>query len=90
MTELARVLNTQPSFSLWRSTAGWILLILGVAGLLLPFLPGVPLLLAGLVTLSTQHRWARNCLGRMKLWIRKLRRPRPKPETSIPIMPRPE
>src|ERR1700722_3364069 len=90
MTELVREWSTQPSFSLWRTTAGWILLILGVAGLMLPFLPGVPLLVAGLVMLSTQHRWARKCLGRMKLWIRKFHRRRPKPENAEPIMRRRE
>jgi len=31
---------------------GWILLLLGVIGLVLPLLPGIPLLIAGLVILS--------------------------------------
>ena len=82
MTEILRVWSTQPSASVWRTAAGWILLILGVAGLMLPFLPGVPLLIAGLVMLSAQYRWARNCLSRMKLWIRKLHRRRPKLENA--------
>jgi hypothetical protein len=90
MTEIVRVSSTQPSASVWRTPAGWTLLILGVAGLVLPFLPGVPLLIAGLVMLSAQHRWARNCLRRMKLWIRKLDRRRPKLENAYPIMQRPE
>jgi uncharacterized membrane protein YbaN (DUF454 family) len=86
MTEFVRVWSTQPSGSLWRTAAGWILLILGVAGLMLPFLPGVPLLFAGLVMLSAQHRWARNCLRSMRRCIRKLRRRQSKPENVHPIM----
>jgi uncharacterized membrane protein YbaN (DUF454 family) len=90
MTEFVRVMNTQPPVSLWRTAAGWTLLILGVAGLMLPFLPGIPLLVAGLVMLSSQHRWARACLERIRLWIRKLHRRRSKPENAHPIMQRPE
>src|ERR1700722_15951779 len=76
MTESVHVWSTQPSGSLWRNVGGWILVVLGVAGLVLPFLPGVPLLLAGLVMLSADYRWARTCLRRLKLWIRKLNRHR--------------
>jgi uncharacterized membrane protein YbaN (DUF454 family) len=90
MTESVGVWSTQPSGSLWRNAGGWILLILGVAGLMLPVLPGTPLLIAGLVMLSADHRWARNCLRRVKLWIRKLHRHRPKPANAHPIMRRPE
>jgi uncharacterized protein len=90
MTESVGVWSTQPSGSLWRNAGGWILLILGVAGLMLPVLPGTPLLIAGLVMLSAHHRWARNCLRRLKLWIRKLHRHRPKPANAQPIMRRPE
>jgi uncharacterized protein len=79
MTESVQVWSTQPSGSLWRSAGGWILLVLGAAGLMLPVLPGVPLLIAGLVMLSADHRWARNCLRRVKLWARKLNRLRSKP-----------
>ncbi|HEY6307087.1 MAG TPA: PGPGW domain-containing protein [Candidatus Angelobacter sp.] len=47
--------------------AGWILVVLGVAGLFLPVLPGVLLLLAGLSILSYEYDWARR-------WSLKLRR----------------
>ena len=67
MTESIQVWSTQPCSSLWRSAGGWILLVLGVAGLMLPILPGIPLLIPGLVMLSAEHRWARNCLRRVKL-----------------------
>jgi uncharacterized membrane protein YbaN (DUF454 family) len=90
MTESVQVWSMQPSGSLWRSAGGWILLVLGAAGLMLPVLPGVPLLIAGLVLLSADHRWARNCLRRVKLWTRKLRRHRSKSANVHPIMPRPE
>jgi len=80
MTESVRVWSTQPPGSLWRTAAGWMLLLLGVAGLMLPILPGVPLLIAGLVMLSTEYTWARKWLRRLKLWIRKLDRHRSKAE----------
>jgi uncharacterized membrane protein YbaN (DUF454 family) len=53
--------------SLWLQIVGWACVVVGVAGLALPILPGLPILLAGLVTLSTQHRWARALL----LWVKK-------------------
>jgi len=48
---------------------GWILLLVGVLGLLLPLLPGIPLLLAGLVILSRQYDWARRTLARVQRWL---------------------
>jgi uncharacterized membrane protein YbaN (DUF454 family) len=39
--------------------AGWILVALGIAGLFLPLLPGVVLLLVGLWMLSSEYDWAR-------------------------------
>ena len=90
MTESVQVWNAQPSGSLWRSAGGWILLVAGAAGLMLPVLPGVPLLIAGLVMLSADHRWARNCLRRVTLWTRKLRRLRSKPANIHPIVRGPE
>jgi uncharacterized membrane protein YbaN (DUF454 family) len=47
--------------------AGWILVVLGVAGLFLPVLPGFLLILAGLWILSSEYDWARR-------WSLKLRR----------------
>jgi uncharacterized protein len=78
MTEFVPVRSMQPSGSLWRNAGGWIFLILGVAGLILPVLPGAPLLIAGLVLLSADHRWARNCLRKAKSWTHKLNRHRSK------------
>lgn len=39
--------------------AGWIFLVLGAAGLVLPVLPGVMFLLLGLSFLSLEYAWAR-------------------------------
>jgi uncharacterized membrane protein YbaN (DUF454 family) len=90
MTESAQVWSTQPSGSLWRSAGGWILVVLGAAGLILPVLPGTPLLIAGLVMLSTEHRWARNCLRRVKVWTRKFHLHRSKPANAHAVVRRPE
>jgi uncharacterized membrane protein YbaN (DUF454 family) len=40
--------------------AGWLLLVLGAAGLVLPVLPGIPFVLVGLSILSVEYAWARN------------------------------
>ncbi len=90
MTESVHVWSTQPSGSLWRNVGGWILVVLGVAGLMLPVLPGIPLLIAGLVMLSADYRWARNFLRRVKLWARKFHRHQSKTANVHPIMLRPE
>lgn len=39
--------------------AGWMFLVLGAAGLVLPVLPGVVFLLLGLSFLSLEYAWAR-------------------------------
>ena len=76
MTQSVSTWNIQQSGSLWRTAGGWTFLVVGVAGLVLPVLPGVPLLIAGLVMLSADYHWARTSLRRLKLWIRKLNRHR--------------
>jgi hypothetical protein len=76
MTQSVSTWNIQQSGSLWRTAGGWTFLVVGVAGLVLPVLPGVPLLIAGLVMLSADYHWARTSLRRLKLWIRKLNRRR--------------
>jgi uncharacterized membrane protein YbaN (DUF454 family) len=45
---------------------GWALLVAGVAGLFLPILPGIPLLLAALIILSRHHAWARRLLAALR------------------------
>jgi uncharacterized membrane protein YbaN (DUF454 family) len=44
----------------------------GLLGIVLPILPGIPFLVAGLAALSTQHRWARALSLRLKMRFRKL------------------
>ena len=38
-----------------RVVAGMVLLVVGVAGLVLPILPGIPLMIAGLALLGSDH-----------------------------------
>ncbi|HWX50253.1 MAG TPA: PGPGW domain-containing protein [Roseomonas sp.] len=53
----------QPQRSSWkRKVAGWSLLTVGVAGLVLPLLNGTIFLLLGLFILRDQHSWSRRCL----------------------------
>ncbi|HTT24933.1 MAG TPA: PGPGW domain-containing protein [Candidatus Sulfotelmatobacter sp.] len=48
---------------------GSTLLLLGAIGLVLPLLPGIPLLIAGLVMLSREYDWARRLLARGQRWL---------------------
>ena len=52
---------------IWRSVCGYGLLIIGVAGCLLPIIPGIPFLLAGAAMLGWDH-WA------VRPWAKHLRR----------------
>ena len=45
---------------------GWGLILLGVLGLLLPILPGIVLLLAGVSVLSSEYVWAHKILQRLR------------------------
>ena len=51
---------------LWKRVAliatGWLLLTIGAAGIVLPFLPGWPLIALGLVVLSSEYVWAHRLL----------------------------
>ena len=46
--------------------AGWLLLMLGAVGLVLPILPGVLLLVVGLSILSVEYEWARRWMGSLR------------------------
>jgi uncharacterized membrane protein YbaN (DUF454 family) len=52
-----------------RKAGGWTLLVVGVAGCVLPVAPGIPLVLAGLVILARDYKWARQVLRRGKRWL---------------------
>jgi uncharacterized protein YqgC (DUF456 family) len=43
----------------WRTTAGTTLLILGLIGLLMPIMPGWPLIIPGLILIGTESRFGR-------------------------------
>jgi uncharacterized membrane protein YbaN (DUF454 family) len=56
-----------------RSLSGYGLLLLGVAGCLLPVIPGIPFLLAGAAVLGWDH-WA------VRPWAKYIRRKQQPPE----------
>ena len=49
-----------------RIAGGWFLLGTGIAGCVLPVIPGIPLALAGLLVLSRDYVWARSLLRKAK------------------------
>ncbi len=65
---------------IWRVTrisVGSILIVLGIAGLVLPFLQGIALILAGLAVLATELPWARRWLQAIRDRLRWFRRKGP-------------
>jgi uncharacterized membrane protein YbaN (DUF454 family) len=46
--------------------AGWSFILLGIVGLILPFLQGVLFILVGLTILSSQYVWARSLLQKLR------------------------
>jgi uncharacterized protein YqgC (DUF456 family) len=68
--------------------AGWASILLGIIGILLPFVPGFAFVCAGLALLSSGSHWARTTLGRVVNCLPyKLRRVI---ETLPGVMPEPE
>jgi uncharacterized membrane protein YbaN (DUF454 family) len=60
------------------NAAGWLLLLLGAIGLLLPVLPGALFLVVGLSFLSLEYQWAHR-------WMGPLRRRFPKAEKKLQL-----
>jgi uncharacterized protein YqgC (DUF456 family) len=54
-----------------RSAVGLALVVVGVIGTLLPIIPGVPLVVAGIAVLGPDHRLSRALAGRLRAWRRK-------------------
>lgn len=64
-----------------RRVVGWLCVFIGLLGLILPILPGIPFLAVGVALLSTEYRWARALLVRLKRklgrwWPQQIRIPR--------------
>jgi len=49
-----------------RESGAWLLILIGVAGCVLPVIPGIPLLIAGLAVLAVDRPWAARLLERVK------------------------
>jgi len=60
-----------------RPIAGYVLLIVGIAGCLLPVIPGIPFLLGGAAILGWDH-WA------VRPWARHFRRAKKQPDAPNP------
>ena len=58
----------------FREAAGIALLIAGMVGMVLPALPGTPLLLAGVAVLGPSHPRVRSWMSRLERWRGFLRR----------------
>ena len=56
-----------------RKIGGWALVCVGLAGLVLPIIPGIPLLLAGLAILAPDYVWAQRSLDKVKGWAARVR-----------------
>jgi hypothetical protein len=54
-----------PGARVARSTAGWVLLVVGAALLVLPG-PGIPLVLGGITLLAREQPWARRLQRRLR------------------------
>ena len=53
-----RMPRLKPPVPLWRTAVGWAFVCAGILGIILPVIPGIPLLIGGLVILSARYRWA--------------------------------
>lgn len=68
--------------SLWRTAVGWALVCAGILGMILPIIPGVPLLIGGLVILSARYRWAAVGLRWLKRKVRQVADRKKQKETA--------
>lgn len=56
-----------------RLAGGWLLVVVGLAGFVLPVIPGIPLLLGGLALLACDYPWAKRWMDRVKGWWEEVR-----------------
>jgi uncharacterized membrane protein YbaN (DUF454 family) len=54
--------------ALLRTIAGVALITIGLIGLLLPIIPGIPLLIAGVATMGRDHPLLRPVFARLNRW----------------------
>ncbi|MBI2815709.1 MAG: PGPGW domain-containing protein [Acidobacteria bacterium] len=64
-----------------RIVSGFVMLFVGVAGLILPIMPGWIFVIPGLVVLGREFHWARRLLNRLKKFHPKNFRSNASPET---------
>jgi uncharacterized protein len=64
------ITNLRRPGSLWGAVVGWVCICVGVLGLVLPVIPGIPLLIAGLFILSARYVWASYCLKWVQRQVR--------------------
>lgn len=57
-------------------------LVFGVVGLVLPVVPGTPIILTGLVILSTEYAWPKRTLLKIPQWINRARGNLPNKKTA--------
>jgi uncharacterized membrane protein YbaN (DUF454 family) len=57
-----------------RTAFGYVLLVAGVAGVLLPIIPGTPFLIAAVAVLGSDHPVIRPWKERVNRWIKKDRK----------------
>jgi uncharacterized protein YqgC (DUF456 family) len=57
--------------------AGGLALIgMGLLGIFVPVVPGIPLLIAGVALMGANHPWVRPFMARFRLWRRRRERSR--------------
>jgi Putative transmembrane protein (PGPGW) len=56
------ITNLKRPGSFWGAVVGWLCVGIGVLGIVLPIIPGLPFLFAGLFILSARYAWALFCL----------------------------
>lgn len=75
--------------SFWRKLIGWPCLFIGLLGVIMPIIPGIPFLVVGLAALSTEYRWVRSLLVWTKrkmgrYWPQKIKIPPLRRKSSRP------
>ena len=60
------ITNLKRPGSFWGAVVGWLCVGIGVLGIVLPIIPGLPFLFAGLFILSARYTWASFCLKWLK------------------------